>query len=194
MAIKKMYQVATTAHREGKGKAPASVKEIREEETSAGLEDDDNDVAAFNWQGARPKTNQPSSQGNRGYSANWGNYQTRSGINKRGGSSGGNNTNQNNKYCYFCKQQGNRREKCQKRIKQNKPCWDAQGWTYWPRNYFMDENQDFISVNATDFPEDEILDVEEEHRFDIARVNFNKWECKQSTAAHPQFKQNMGFQ
>jgi hypothetical protein len=48
MAIKKMYQVATTAHREGKGKAPASVKEIREEETSAGLEDDDNDVAAFN--------------------------------------------------------------------------------------------------------------------------------------------------
>jgi hypothetical protein len=38
----------------------------------------------------------------------------------------------------------------------------------------MDENQDAISVNAIDFPEDEILDVEEEHRFNIAGLNFNK--------------------
>jgi hypothetical protein len=48
MMIKNMYQVATTAQREGKGKSPAAVNEIREEETSADLEDDDNDVAAFN--------------------------------------------------------------------------------------------------------------------------------------------------
>jgi len=48
MMIKRMHQVATTAQREGKGKALASVNEIREEETSAEVEDDDNDVAAFN--------------------------------------------------------------------------------------------------------------------------------------------------
>jgi len=56
MTIKKMYQVATTAQREGKGKAPASVNEVKEEENPAEMEDDDNDVAAFNKRGARPKT------------------------------------------------------------------------------------------------------------------------------------------
>jgi hypothetical protein len=43
MMIKKMYQVATTAQREGKGKATAAVSEIL-----ADPEDDDNDVAALN--------------------------------------------------------------------------------------------------------------------------------------------------
>jgi hypothetical protein len=56
MTIKRMYQVATTAQREGKGKAPASVNEIKEEENSGEVEDDNNDVAAFNRRGARPKT------------------------------------------------------------------------------------------------------------------------------------------
>ncbi len=63
MTIKKMYQVATTAQREGKGKAPASVNEIKEEENPAEVEDNDNDVAAFNRRGARPKTNQYQSSG-----------------------------------------------------------------------------------------------------------------------------------
>jgi hypothetical protein len=44
--VKKMYQVATTEQREGNGKLPAFVNKIREEETSADLEDD-NEVAAF---------------------------------------------------------------------------------------------------------------------------------------------------
>jgi len=44
--VKKMYQVATTEQREGNGKPPAFVNKIREEETSADLEDD-NEVAAF---------------------------------------------------------------------------------------------------------------------------------------------------
>jgi hypothetical protein len=48
ITIKKMYQVATTAQREPKGKGPASVNKIREEEIPAEGEDDDNDVAAFN--------------------------------------------------------------------------------------------------------------------------------------------------
>jgi hypothetical protein len=50
--IKKMYQVATAAQREGKGKFPASVNEIREEDTSADMEDSDNDVVAFHQQKA----------------------------------------------------------------------------------------------------------------------------------------------
>jgi hypothetical protein len=81
--------------------------------------------------------------------------------------------NRNNKYCYFCKQQGHRQEECRRRIKEKKPCCDAQGRTYWPRIYFMEENQDAKSVNAINFPEDKILDDDEEHRFNIARVNFN---------------------
>jgi hypothetical protein len=55
MTIKKMYPVATTAQREGKGKAPASVNEIRDEEVSADIEDNKNDMAAFNRRGAWPK-------------------------------------------------------------------------------------------------------------------------------------------
>jgi len=46
ITIKRMYQVATTAQRELKGKGPALVNEIREEEPAA--ESETNDVAAFN--------------------------------------------------------------------------------------------------------------------------------------------------
>ena len=46
ITIKRMYQVATTAQRELKGKGPALVNEIREEEPAAESETDD--VAAFN--------------------------------------------------------------------------------------------------------------------------------------------------
>jgi hypothetical protein len=48
MMIKKMYQVATTAQREGKGKTTVSVSEIRDEEIQANPEDNENGVAAFN--------------------------------------------------------------------------------------------------------------------------------------------------
>jgi hypothetical protein len=48
MMIKRMYQVATTAQREGKGKSTAAVSKIRGEEISTEPEDDKNDVAAFN--------------------------------------------------------------------------------------------------------------------------------------------------
>jgi hypothetical protein len=46
ITIKRMYQVATTAQRELKGKGPALVNKIRKEEISAEGENDD--VAAFN--------------------------------------------------------------------------------------------------------------------------------------------------
>jgi hypothetical protein len=46
ITIKRMYQVATTAQQELKGKGPALVKEVREEEPMAESETDD--VAAFN--------------------------------------------------------------------------------------------------------------------------------------------------
>jgi hypothetical protein len=87
----------------------------------------------------------------------------------RGGTNNGSNANRNNKYCYFCKQQGHRQEECRKRIKENKPCHDSQGQTYWPRIYLMDENQDAKSVNAINYPEEENLD--NNNSFDIAGVN-----------------------
>ncbi len=43
---KRMYQVATTAQRELKGKGPALVNEVREEEIPT--ENETDDVAAFN--------------------------------------------------------------------------------------------------------------------------------------------------
>ncbi len=46
ITIKKMYQVATTAQRELKGKSPTSINKIKEEEVPAEGEDDD--VTAFN--------------------------------------------------------------------------------------------------------------------------------------------------
>jgi hypothetical protein len=46
ITIKRMYQVVTTAQRELKGKGPALVNEVREEEPTAESETDD--VAAFN--------------------------------------------------------------------------------------------------------------------------------------------------
>jgi len=108
MTVKKMYMVATTAQREGKAKFPAAVNKISEEDIPVEAMDDKNDVAAFNRRGAQPKTNQSGNQNRGGYASGRGGYQTGSGFNKRGGSSGGsrNNTNRNNKYCYFCKQQG----------------------------------------------------------------------------------------
>jgi hypothetical protein len=48
MMIKKMYQVMTTAQREGKGKAPASANKIRDHKVLADMEDNENVVAAFN--------------------------------------------------------------------------------------------------------------------------------------------------
>jgi uncharacterized membrane protein YgcG len=108
MTVKKMYMVATTAQREGKAKSPAAVNEISEEDIPVEAMDDENDVAAFNCRGAQLKTNQSGNQNRGGYASGQGGYQIGSGFNKQGGSSGGsrNNTNQNNKYCYFCKQQG----------------------------------------------------------------------------------------
>jgi hypothetical protein len=46
ITIKIMYQVATTAQRELKGKGPAQVNEVREEELTTESETDE--VAAFN--------------------------------------------------------------------------------------------------------------------------------------------------
>ncbi len=46
ITIKRMYQVATTAQRELKGKGPALVNKIKEEEISP--ENVNNDIAAFN--------------------------------------------------------------------------------------------------------------------------------------------------
>jgi hypothetical protein len=127
MTIKKMYQVATKAKREDKSKSMATVSKIRDEEISAEPEDNKNNVAAFNRRGARPKMNSGSQSNCSRYASSRGSYQAGSRFNKQGGLSGGNNANRNNKYCYFCKQQGHRQEECRKRTKENKPCRDAQG-------------------------------------------------------------------
>ncbi len=158
MRIQKMYQVATEAQREGKGKGMATVSEIRNEKILAEPEDNNNNMATFNQRGARQKTNHSGSQSNRGrYASGRGSYQAGSRFNKQGGSSCRNNAIQNNKYCYFCKQQGHRQEECRKRIKENKPCQNAQGQTNWPRIY-LEENSDPKSVSAIGCSENRFQD------------------------------------
>jgi hypothetical protein len=149
ITIKKMYQVATTAQRELKGKSPALVNEVREEEPMAESETDD--VAAFNRRGARPRSNQAGGSSRGTYNSGRGGYQTSYGRGS-GNSGSGNNNNRNGKYCYFCKLQGHRQEECRKRMKENKPCRDAQGRYYWPKIYVMDDNdaKTVSSINHED--------------------------------------------
>ena len=69
MTVKKMYMCATTAQREGKMKPPAAINEISEDDVPVQAMDDENDIAAFNRRGARPKTNQSSGQSCGGYNS-----------------------------------------------------------------------------------------------------------------------------
>jgi hypothetical protein len=195
MTIKRMYQVATTAQREGKGKAPASVNEINEEENSGEQEDDNNDVAAFNKRGARPKMGKNNFQNGRGgYNSGRGSYQTGAATYRRGGFGGGNNSNCKGKYCYFYKIQGHRQEECRKRLQENKPCRDAQGRTYWPKIYFMDENSDAKSINAIEQVQNEFDEFQNNHRdaeLDIAGIDFDQKYKPRTAALSPH---NLGFQ
>jgi len=149
ITIKKMYQVATTAQRELKGKGPALVNEVREEEPMA--ENENDDVAAFNRRGASPRSNQAGGSSRGNYNSGRGGYQ--GGYGRGSSNTGsGNNSNRNGKYCYFCKLQGHRQEECRKRMKENKPCRDAQGRYYWPKIYVMDDNdaKTVSSINHED--------------------------------------------
>jgi len=151
--INRMYQVATTAQRELKGKSPALVNKIKEEEITPEGEGDD--VAAFNRRGARPRNNQSGGQSRGSYQAGPG----------RGGNSGNSsNSNRNGKYCYFCKIQGHHQEECRKRIKENKPCRDAQGRYYWSKVYSMEENE-AKAVNSIDHKE--VRTPQGDHPFNI---------------------------
>ena len=114
MTVKKMYMCATTAQQEGKMKPPAAINEISEDDVPVKAMDDENDVAAFNRRGARPKTNQSGGQSRGGYASGQGGYQSGFGPKRGGSSSGGNNMNRNGKFCYFCKLQGHRQEECRK--------------------------------------------------------------------------------
>ncbi len=69
MTVKKMYMHATTAQREGKTKPPAAINEINEDDGTVKAMDDENNIAAFNRRGARPKTNQSSGQSQGGYTS-----------------------------------------------------------------------------------------------------------------------------
>jgi hypothetical protein len=183
ITIKRMYQVATTAQRELKGKGPALVNEIREEEPTAESETDD--VAAFNRRGARPRTNQAGRQSRGNYNSGQGGYQSGSG---RGASNSGsgNNNNRNSKYCYFCKIQGHRQEECRKRMKENKPCREAQGRYYWPKIYLMEDN-DAKPISSIDHEDETTKDS-----FHIAELSTSNRNSNTRTAAlSPHFQ---GFQ
>ncbi len=183
ITIKRMYQVATTAQRELKGKGPTLVNEIREEEPAAESETDD--VAAFNRRGARPRTNQAGGQSRGNYSSGQVGYQAGSGRGTNNSGSG-NNNNRNGKYCYFCKLQGHRQEECRKRMKENKPCRDAQGRYYWPKFYLMEDN-DCKAVSSIDHEDEKTPDSFRIAEFSPSNRNSNT----RTAALSPQFQ---GFQ
>jgi hypothetical protein len=175
ITIKRMYQVATMAQRELKGKGPALVNKLREEENPA--EEENDDVAAFNRRGTRPKNNQTGGQNRGNFSSGRGGYQ--SGFNRGGTTGYGNNGNRNGKYCYFCKIQGHRQEECQKRMRENKPCQDAQGRSYWPKVHYMEENE-AKAVNSIE-PKEVIY----QDPFHIAGFDTNDKSTNTRTAALP---------
>jgi hypothetical protein len=72
-------------------------------------------------------------------------------------------------------------------MKENKPCRDAQGRYYWPKVYFMEENNEAKSVNSIDHDEVTFQDP-----FNIAGLDTSTRTTKTRTAAlSPQFS---GFQ
>jgi len=182
ITIKRMYQVATTAQRELKGKSPTLVNELREEENPN--EEENDDVAAFNQRGARPKNNQTGGQNRGNFNSGRGGYQ--SGFNRGSNAGYGNNGNRNGKYCYFCKIQGHRQEECRKRMRENKPCRDAQGRSYWPKVHNMEENE-AKSVNSINHEEETPL-----NQFHIAGLQTSNRDTNTRTAALP--PQFPGFQ
>ena len=72
-------------------------------------------------------------------------------------------------------------------MKENKPCRDAQGRYYWPKVYFMEENE-AKSVNAIDHEEGRTL----QDPFNIAGHNTSARTTNTRTAALP--PQFPGFQ
>jgi len=46
----------------------------------------------------------------------------------------GNNSRQNNQICVYCKIMGHRQQECRRRIRDNKPCIDANGRNFWPKS------------------------------------------------------------
>jgi hypothetical protein len=130
MTLDDMYQIATDTQREAGPKIKQAVAAIQ-------LEDDNDEVAAFqrrkNKNSDRKKTsssNPMAKSGSKGYS---GNYRSNTGP--------GNNTNKNGKYCFYCKLQNHTQDECFKRIHEKKLCRDRQGRAYWPRVY-LTENSD----------------------------------------------------
>jgi hypothetical protein len=87
-------------------------------------------------------------------------------------------------FATFAKSKGTARRNAGNKTK-NKPCQDAQGRTYWPMIYFMDENRETKAVNSI-YHED-VRYQNEESTFNIAGVQY-----KPRTVALPQ--QFLGFQ
>jgi hypothetical protein len=72
-------------------------------------------------------------------------------------------------------------------MKENKPCRDAQGRYYWPKVYFMEENE-AKSVNSIDHEDNKTL----QDPFSIAGLNTSNKNTNTRTAALP--LQFSGFQ
>jgi hypothetical protein len=128
MMIKRMFRVATTAQREGKGKTTAPIDKIREDKFQPDLEEDENDVTAFNRRfsnqgGAQPKTGNQNFQGNRNYQNAGQGGQPNRGSGQRGGSGSGNNTDHNGKYCYYCNSKDINRKNARKGLEKTNHAW-----------------------------------------------------------------------
>jgi hypothetical protein len=123
ITLEDMYQVATDTQREAGSKTTLTVAAVYEDSNSD-AEDDEDEIAAFQnkrstrFQSKLRKSNSMAQQCNNRYT-----------------SGAGSNSNQNCKYCFYCKIQNHTQEECWKRIWENKPCKDKQGLAYWPKVY-----------------------------------------------------------
>jgi len=119
-----MYQIATNAQREAGSKTSKTVAAVCNDKND---NSDEEEVPAFQRRNsAKTRTRRRSCK----------TFCHR----PRTFTQGMNNSNQNRKYCFYCKLQNHTQEDCFKRIHEKKPCRDKQGHAYWPKVYMTSNN------------------------------------------------------
>jgi hypothetical protein len=112
-----MYQIETDTQRESGPKTKKTIAAIHNDEKDNS--DKDKESAAFQKQKFSKSTDQKKTS-----SPTKGSYK---GPSSSSSSGPGNNSNQNGKYCFYCKLQNHTQEDCFKRNKRDKkPCKDKQ--------------------------------------------------------------------
>jgi hypothetical protein len=123
------------------------------------LQSNNQEIAAFSPQQKHPQRG-GGQQGQSGYRGNrsrgQNSYCSNNSGNRKNSGPGSYNS-RNGKFCIFCKIMGHCQQECWKRIRENKPCVDMKGQTFWPKLNAAAENAN--SMQAQKDPNDGVGSV-----------------------------------